>query len=124
MRIVAASLVLVSCCLLAASVVRADQLKMECQVADYTGEPVGAYKFLFDTTSGSLSVTLQPAPPRNLYSMFGYDVKNWRLLLARGGHAVFYDIAPDTPGGQVPARNDGSIMMPIVTPGAPRNATP
>jgi hypothetical protein len=94
LRIVATSLALVSCYLAAAPVVRADQLKIKCQVAIYTGEPVGAYEFLFDTTSSSLSVALQPAPRRNLHSMYGYDVKNWKLLLARGGHAVFYDISP------------------------------
>jgi len=33
--------------------------------------------------------------------MFGWDVKKWKLLLARGGHAVFYDIAHDSAGSQI-----------------------
>ena len=90
------ALVGISCCLVAAPV-RADQLRMECQVA--TGEPLGGYSFSFDTVSGSLSTTLQPTI--DVHLMFAWDVKRWKLLLARGGHAVFYDIAADTPGNQV-----------------------
>src|SRR5690349_15483909 len=88
-RIIAAcALALVGAHLIAVPV-RADQLKMECQVAQAVGakEPVGAYAFLFDTASGSLSVTLRPRGDVRL--MFGWDVKKWKLLFAQGGHAVF-----------------------------------
>ena len=83
MRIVAASLALVGC-LVAASVVRADQLKMQCQVrqAVGAGEPLGAYTFLFDPASESLSVRLQPMYDQRL--MFGWDVKQWKLLFLLG----------------------------------------
>jgi hypothetical protein len=94
-RIIAAcALALVGAHLIAVPV-RADQLKMECQVAQAVGakEPVGAYAFLFDTASGSLSVTLRPRCDVRL--MFGWDVKKWKLLFAQGGHAVFYGITPE-----------------------------
>ena len=85
-------------CYLVAAPAKADQLKMECQV--YTNEPLGAYAFLFDTASGSLSVRLEPRVDVRL--MFGWNVKNWKLLFAQGGHAVFYDVnAADTIGGPV-----------------------
>jgi hypothetical protein len=82
---------------LVAAPVRADQLKMECQVAQSVGakEPLGAYTFLFDTASGALSVTLEG---RYLY---GSDVKKWKLLFAQGGHAVFYGIIADDVFGPV-----------------------
>jgi len=96
MRIVAASLALVSCYLLAASVVQADQLKMKCRIADFRGTNISQeYAFLFDTASGSLSVT---ADPKESVS------EKWTLLLAQGGHAVFYYIAEDTVGQQVAGR--------------------
>jgi hypothetical protein len=94
-RVIAACIFGLASCMVAAPV-RADQLKMECQVAVYTGEPLGAYAFVFDTISGSLSARLEPqGDPHN---MFGWDVKKWKVLLARGGHVVFYDIAADTRG--------------------------
>jgi hypothetical protein len=101
MRIIAACSMLVgliSCVLLTAPV-RADQLKMECQAWQAVGarELLGAYTFLFDSASGSLSVTLQ-SPGGATYLMFGSDVKKWKLLLARNGHAVFYDIRDDSWG--------------------------
>jgi hypothetical protein len=65
---------------------------MECQVANYTGDPVGGYAVLFNTASRSLSVTLQPRS--DVHLMFGWQVKTWKLLFAQGGHAVFYDIKP------------------------------
>jgi len=72
---------------------------MECQVAVYTGDPVGGYAFLFDTASGSLSVTLQPRS--DVHTMFGWQVKKWKLLFAQAGHAVFYDINADDMAGPV-----------------------
>ena len=98
MRIIALALV---SCLLAAPV-RADQLKMECQVAQAVGakEPLGAYAFVFDTASGSLSVQLEPLPKGDVHYLFGWDVKKWKLLSARNGHAVFYDVADDSWGSQ------------------------
>jgi hypothetical protein len=86
------ALVGISCCLVAAPV-WADQLRMECQVANVNGEHVGSYTFLFDTPSGSLSVNMQSSAPP--LPMWGFDVKHWKLLFAQGGHAVFYGITPE-----------------------------
>jgi hypothetical protein len=91
-------------CYLVASPVQADQLKMECQVASFTvplyaGEALGGYVFSFDTGSDSLSVT--PLPKQRPDLLFGWDVMKWTLLFARGGHAVFYDIADDSSGNSV-----------------------
>jgi hypothetical protein len=89
-RIMAAcTLALVSAHLVAAPV-RADQLRMECQVANFKGEH---YTFLFDTPSGSLSVNMQSSVPP--IPLLGFDVKKWKLLFAQGGHTVFYAITPE-----------------------------
>jgi len=81
-------------CYLVPAAAQADQLKMECQVWQAVGakEPVGTYTFLFDPASGSLSVNMQSSPPP--MPMFGFDVKQWKLLFAQGSHAIFYGITP------------------------------
>ena len=92
-------LVGIGCCLVAAPV-RADQLKMECRVADpISGKSAGEYVFLFDTASNSLSVTQEPSG-----KLFGADAMKWTPILAEGGHAVFYYIADDTVGNQIAGR--------------------
>ena len=96
------ALVGISCYLVAAPV-RADRLRMECWVADsFTGKSIGEYAFLFDTASGSLSVTAHPRDSSQ--SMFGQDAETWKLLLAQGGHAVFYYITDDTTAQQIAGR--------------------
>ena len=91
MRVIACALALVGCYLIATPI-RADQLKMECRDVD------DEYQFLFDTISGSLSVTSDPK------EKLGGVAGKWNLILAQGGHAVFYYIADDTVAYQVAGR--------------------
>jgi hypothetical protein len=82
-------------CSLIAAPAWADQLRMECQVAQGAGarEPLGGYAFVFDSASGSLSVNMHSSTPS--IPLFGFDVKKWTLLFAQGGRAVFYGITPE-----------------------------
>jgi hypothetical protein len=60
---------------------------------------MGEYVFSFDTVSRSLSVRLDPKE-----RLFGGDAGYWKLILAEGGHAVFYYIADDAVGQQIAGR--------------------
>jgi hypothetical protein len=79
----------IGCCLIAAPA-WADQLRMECRMTS----PIAEYTFSFDTVSGSLTVT----------PSVGGDIGKWILILAQGGHAVFYSIAVDTVADEVAGR--------------------
>lgn len=86
------SLVGISCYLVAGPV-RADQLKMECQVANFKGESAGLMHFCMTRLPDLYQSTCSPVHLQSRYSAL--TLRSGSCFSRRGGRAVFYGITPE-----------------------------